>query len=150
MEDFIIRRATAHDIERIAYLETVCFPTEPWTAEMIYDDIVENPRTFYLALEIEGKLEGYAGVWKILDEGHITNVALSPEHRGKSLGEALMASLIEETEKEGIESWTLEVRKSNFPAIGLYEKMGFRITGLRPGYYQDNGEDALIMWKETT
>ena len=97
----------------------------------------------------QGKVIGYAGIWKIADEGHITNVAVEPLHRRKSVGDMLIAALIEVTEEQGITRHTLEVRKSNISAIRLYEKHDFKIEGERKAYYEDNGEDALIMWRET-
>ena len=102
-----------------------------------------------MVAQIEEDVVGYAGLWKIGDEGHITNVAVAPEQRRKSIGDMLVGALIEVTEEEGITSHTLEVRKSNIGAIRLYEKHGFKVEGERKAYYEDNGEDALIMWRKT-
>ena len=90
---------------------------------------------------------GYIGVWKIVDEGHITNVAVSPDYRRMQIGSALLKNMLEITAEEGIVRHTLEVRTGNEAAIGLYEKFGFETAGVRKGYYEDNGEDALIMWR---
>ena len=97
--------------------------------------------------EIAGHVCGYVGVWKILDEGHITNVAVAPEYRRMHIGRAMLETLFEVTGQAGIERYTLEVRASNEPAIRLYEGLGFKSEGIRPGYYEDNGEDAVIMWR---
>lgn len=148
MADLIVRRAEAKDAESIEELEQVCF-SQPWSYDSIYHELAANKLSFYLVAETEGKTVGYAGIWKIGDEGHITNVAVAPEHRRKRIGDTLVAVLIEVTEEDGIRSHTLEVRKSNQAAIRLYEKHGFKTEGERKSYYKDNGEDALIMWRRT-
>lgn len=148
MEDLIIRKAEANDAKAIAELEQICFMM-PWSYEAVYHDVAENKLSFYLVAEAKGKVIGYAGIWKIADEGYITNVAVEPLHRRKSIGDMLIAALIEVTEEQGITRHTLEVRKSNISAIRLYEKHDFKIEGERKAYYEDNGEDALIMWRET-
>ena len=147
--EFSLRRAEEKDLNGITSLEEVCFKGEdPWSYGAFYNEIVTNSdKTLYLAAETDGKIVGYMGVWKILDEGHITNVAVSPDYRRNHVGEALIREMIKRTSEEGITSWTLEVRRDNEPAIRLYEKMGFRIEGLRPKYYEYDGMDALIMWK---
>lgn len=147
MSDLIVRLADEKDVERIAEMEQVCFPEEPWSLAAVWEDVMQNQRSFYLVGEIEGRIIGYAGVWKILEEGHITNVAVDPEYRRRHIGETLMKVLIRETEKLGVEKWTLEVRRSNSGAISMYENLGFKVEGIRPEYYENNGEDALIMWR---
>jgi len=158
----ILRKATENDIKRMAEMELICFPEEPWSENMIYEDIVKNDRAFYIVADISDELSedklkemkltgpviGYIGVWQILDEGHITNVAVDPNFRRKHIGKALVSTMIEVTKNNGISSWTLEVRPSNSQAIKLYEKMGFTEAGLRKGYYENNNEDALIMWRK--
>lgn len=146
MKNLIIRKAEEKDIKEIAKLETVCF-RDPWSEESVRYDAVENKLSFYIVAEIGGQVAGYIGVWKILNEGHITNVAVAPEHRRKHVASAMMEILLEVLEKENIDSCTLEVRASNSAAIKLYEKYGFKIEGIRPGYYEDNGENAFIMWR---
>ena len=144
----VIRPAERGDLEGITELEKVCFPHDPWSFEAFYNEIIDNKeQTLYLVAETDGAIAGYMGVWKILDEGHITNVAVSPEYRRRHIGEALIKRMIADTEAEGITSWTLEVRVDNDPAIRLYEKMGFRREGLRKKYYAYDNTDALIMWK---
>ena len=101
----------------------------------------------YFVAELSGRVVGYIGVWKIVDEGHITNVAVSPDYRRMQIGSALLKTMLEITAEEGIVRHTLEVRTGNEAAIGLYEKFGFETAGVRKGYYEDNGEDALIMWR---
>ena len=146
MSDLIIRKAEDKDVSAIEKIEKQCFSI-PWSYESLYKDVVENGLAFYVIAEIEGQVCGYVGVWKILDEGHITNVAVAPEFRRKHIGRAMLETLIEVTAQAGIERYTLEVRESNQPAISLYEGLGFSVEGVRPGYYEDNGENALIMWR---
>jgi len=97
--------------------------------------------------EVDNKIVGYGGFWVVVDEGHITNIAVHPEYRSKGIGSKIMEGLIELAKKNGIISMTLEVRESNIVAQHLYAKFGFRPLGRRKGYYQDNNEDAIIMWK---
>ena len=108
---------------------------------------MENKLAFYIVAEIAGQICGYVGIWKIFEEGHITNVAVAPEFRRKHIGRAMLETLISVTAEAGIEKYTLEVRAGNEPAIRLYEGLGFKSAGIRPGYYEDNGEDAVIMWR---
>ncbi|MFB2880794.1 ribosomal protein S18-alanine N-acetyltransferase [Floridanema aerugineum] len=84
--------------------------------------------------------------WAILDEAHITIVAVSPEYQHQGLGQAMLLALLSRARQRGLERATLEVKASNQPAISLYEKFGFKLAGRRRGYYQDTGEDALILW----
>ncbi|MFB2894464.1 ribosomal protein S18-alanine N-acetyltransferase [Aerosakkonemataceae cyanobacterium BLCC-F50] len=84
--------------------------------------------------------------WAILDEAHITIVAVSPEYQHQGLGQAMLLALLSRARQRGLERATLEVKASNQPAISLYEKFGFKLAGRRRGYYQDTGEDALVLW----
>lgn len=92
------------------------------------------------------KVIGYGGLWHIMEEGHITNIAIDPAHRNKGYGKFLMKAIMAESSRLGIDYMTLEVRVSNLPAIKLYESLGFISSGIRPKYYSDNQEDANIMW----
>ena len=103
---------------------------------------------YYSLFNTEGKLVAYAGTWHIIDEGHITTIAVKKEYLRNHIGEAIIQKIIEDCYKNNIKYLTLEVRVSNTPAIKLYEKYGFQSLGTRKGYYQDNNEDALIMWTE--
>ena len=147
MADLIIRKAEAKDVLAIEEIEKQCF-TVPWSYESLYQDIVENKLAFYIVAELAaGQICGYVGIWKIFDEGHITNVAVAPEYRRKHIARAMLEALMEVTAEAGIERYTLEVRAGNEPAIRLYEGLGCKSEGIRPGYYEDNGEDAIIMWR---
>lgn len=147
MAELLIRKAEEKDVEAIANLEILCF-SDPWSLESVHRDVAENKLAFYIVAEYEGEIVGYAGLWKIIDEGHITNVAVSPSHRRKHVATALLTVLLQVTGDEGISRHTLEVRAGNKSAIALYEKQNFKVLGVRKGYYRDNGEDALIMWRE--
>lgn len=146
MDSLIIRKAERKDINEMAALDLVCFAA-PWSEEAFRQELEENNLAFYVVAELKGQVVGYAGLWAILDEGHITNVAVSPEHRKRGIGHAVVEVLVDATEQAGLNSFTLEVRTSNITAQNLYKKFGFTEAGLRKGYYEDNGEDAIIMWR---
>lgn len=141
----ILRRASAADIDRIAEMEKICFPEDPWSREMVAAEFSGLNPTRYYAAEEDGQLIAYAGIWIIPPEGYITNVAVHPDCRRKGIGSGVLQKLIEEASSEGVTDVTLEVRVSNAPAIALYKSFGFEEAGIRPHYYQDR-EDALIMW----
>lgn len=143
-----IRKAGAQDVATLAQLDARCFAA-PWSQASFEEDVVKNPLAFYLVAETEGgEIAGYAGVWLIVGEGHITNVAVSPDYRCRGIATAVLQQLFYLCESQyGIESFTLEVRPSNEPALKLYRNFGFQEAGRRKGYYEDNGEDALIMWR---
>ena len=115
----------------------------PWSRKMIEDDI-QNPNSFY-AVEEDGKILGYAAITVIAGEANVTNVAVLPEARGKGIGKKVLSHLIDICIDKKFYLITLEVRKSNIPAISLYKSLDFEIEGERKNYYSDNGEDALIM-----
>ena len=146
MDECQIRRAEERDTEAIAALERLCFRT-PWSGDSVRRELTENRLALYIAAELQGEVVAYAGIWLVAGEGHITNIAVHPDFRRRHIGEAVVRNLLLEAEKAGAQSQTLEVRASNEPAIKLYEKFGFRAAGVRKNYYEDNGEDALIMWR---
>jgi len=146
VNDVVIRKARLGDLDRISLCENTCFES-PWSFAMLYEDIVENPNTVYLVVELDGKVIGYGGMWIVLDEAHITNVCILPEYRGRGYAKMLMKRLASEGNMRGAESMSLEVRVSNKAALKLYRSCGFKIQGLRKKYYQNN-EDAYIMWTE--
>lgn len=143
----MIRVMTVEDLDQVMSLELACFSVS-WTEEAFYKELTENTLAHYLVLEEAGEILGYCGVWYIMDEGHITNVAIHPNHRRRGLGKALVEAMIGEAKAHAIGHLTLEVRVSNLGAIALYKRMGFDEAGIRPKYYTDNHEDALIMWVE--
>ena len=131
-----------HMIDGIDKINNQSFST-PWSRKMIEDDI-QNPNSFY-AVEEEGTVLGYAAIMVIAGEANVTNVAVLPEERGKGIGKAVLSHLIDICIEKNFYLITLEVRKSNIPAISLYKSLGFEVEGERKNYYSDNGEDALIM-----
>ncbi len=142
----VIRHLSEKDIEGIVEVEEICFPT-PWSKNAFQKEL-ENKLARYMIVEMENKIVAYGGIWFIVDEGHITNIAVHPEYRGLGLGNEIVEALVKECKKNNIISMTLEVRASNHVAQNLYKKYGFKLAGIRPEYYTDNREDALIMWKE--
>lgn len=133
------------DLDEIIELEHKCF-TVPWSKDAFVSEISQNRFAKYIILEEEGKIIGYCGAWLVVDEAHITNVAILPEFRGRGLGEALMNAMIDICRRKHIERMTLEVRKSNTVAQSLYKKLGFQEGAIRKNYYSDNQEDAIVMW----
>ena len=141
----MIRIMTVEDLDQVMLLELACFSV-PWTQESFKKELTENKLAHYIVIEEENQIVGYGGVWYIVDEGHITNVAIHPDHRKKGLGKQLVDAMKDMAIQNDIILMTLEVRVSNVAAITLYERMGFLEAGIRPKYYTDNQEDALIMW----
>lgn len=140
----VIRQMEFNDLDGVMRVEHKSF-TLPWTKGMFEDELY-NPQAHYLVLEVSGEIAGYAGYWKILDEGHITNVAIHSDYRRLGYGRRLIQALIEQAKAMDIVAMTLEVRVSNNPAISLYQSFGFQTEGIRKRYYTDNQEDAAIMW----
>ncbi len=141
-----IRAAEPKDVHEMAQLDKICF-SAPWSEDSFWSEINTNERAVYIVAELENRIVGYGGMWIILDEGHITNIAVHPDYRRKHIGHAIVETIIETAENNGVVAETLEVRKSNTPAINLYTGFKFREEGVREGYYDDNGEDAIIMWR---
>lgn len=139
------RLATMEDIEKLYMIESRSFDS-PWPQEAFYNDLAHNRFASYVFIEVEKVQAGYCGVWIILDEAHITNIAILPEYRGQKLGEALLLKIMKLAKEAGAKTMTLEVRVSNHIAQSLYKKLGFQAGGIRKGYYTDNKEDALVMW----
>ena len=144
MTEAFIKQMSFSDLDALMVIEQAAFKI-PWTRGMLEDELY-NRNAWYRVITFEGAIAGYAGMWKILDEGHITNVAIHPHYQRKGLATLLMQDLIDHAASSAIQAITLEVRVSNNPAIKLYESFGFKTEGRRKHYYADNHEDALIMW----
>lgn len=142
---FSFRLMNLEDIDQIMVVEQESF-TLPWSRVAFYNELVLNQYAHYLVLEVDERIVGYCGVWIVVDEAHITNIALLPEYRGKKLGEALLRKVMDFAREKGATKMTLEVRVSNHVAQSLYRKLGFQGGAIRKGYYTDNHEDALVMW----
>ncbi|WP_088547863.1 ribosomal protein S18-alanine N-acetyltransferase [Paenibacillus aquistagni] len=143
----LIRPMSVQDIPQVMEVEHTSF-TVPWTSDAFLNELNNNRFACYLVLEIEGRIAGYAGMWMIVDEAHVTNIAIYPDDRGHGFGELLLGELVRQALAMGMRKMTLEVRESNHIAQGLYRKFGFEPAGVRKGYYTDNQEDAIIMWSD--
>ena len=139
---------TKDDIEDVVNIEAEAYGEHHWSKSSFYEELNNNLAKYYIARTSTGETVAYAGTWHIIDEGHITTIAVKKDYMRKHIGEAIIVKILEDCYKEGIKYLTLEVRVSNEAAIGLYTKYGFNSLGTRKGYYQDNNEDALIMWTE--
>jgi [ribosomal protein S18]-alanine N-acetyltransferase len=146
MQNIEVLKMSLEHIDSIMVVENLSFKI-PWSRNAFIEEISNNKFARYITAFFNGMIVGYAGLWKVFEEGHITNIAVHPEFRGNGIGSALLEALISSAKSEGILSMTLEVRKSNLVAQSLYGKYGFVVEGLRKAYYSDNGEDAVIMWR---
>lgn len=146
-DNLVFRSMVLDDIAIIAAIEHEAFTT-PWTEEAFRNELVNNMFARYMVMEYEKEVIGYGGMWVIIDEAHVTNVAVRSDWRGLGLGEQLLSELQRTAVFFGADKMTLEVRVSNEVALRLYRKLGFESAGIRPAYYADNQEDALIMWAD--
>jgi ribosomal-protein-alanine N-acetyltransferase len=139
---------TMADLPSVQLIERVSFTT-PWPPQAYGQELETNRLAHYLVALIGDELVAYGGVWLMVDEAHITTFAVHPGYRRRRIGERLLLALLDLAVDRHAREATLEVRLSNLPARRLYEKYGFRPVGIRPRYYSDDGEDALIMTTET-
>lgn len=144
-EEVAIRKMSIEDVEQVFEIEKLSF-TLPWTKDSFYYEMTTNENAYYVVAETEQGVVGYCGMWLVLDEAHVTNIAILPDERGKKLGERLMRAAMEAAKGQGAVLMTLEARVSNEPALNLYRKLGFKNGGIRKRYYTDNFEDAIVMW----
>ena len=146
-----IKPMEKNDVDGVIAIESLAYGKHHWSKDSFLSEL-SNDLAHYFSVftQINGeeKLIAYCGCWQILEEAHITNIAVNPEFQRKHIGEAMLTTLINDCYKNLVKYITLEVRAGNKPAIGLYEKYGFKSLGVRKGYYQDNNEDGLIMWTE--
>ena len=144
-----LRRVDARDLDAIDTIERASYPT-PWSRSMFAAEL-RKPSGLAIGAFAEetGELVGYAFVSRYVDAWHVMNVAVAPEFRRRGVASALLRRVFEVTDSDQRRGYTLEVRVSNADAIRLYERLGFQPRGVRRGYYTDNREDALIMWRET-
>lgn len=146
VDTVIINKMTSDDVDGVISIEQAAYGDHHWSRESFLSEINNELARYYSLHTPEGEMVGYAGCWHILEEAHITTIAIAPDFRRRKYAEALLKRIIDDCYKEKIKYITLEVRVSNEPAIKLYAKYGFSSFGVRKGYYQDNNEDALIMW----
>lgn len=145
MSEFQITDAREEQLSQVEELEKLCF-SMPWSYDMLRSQLPDD-RHVFLTAERDGEVAGYVGMMYILDEGYISNVAVSPEYRRKGLGDRLISALMERAALLKLAFVTLEVRASNTPAIELYNKHGFVPVGQRKNYYDLPKEDAILMTK---
>lgn len=139
-----IRRSSPDDFKKVYQIECESYK-HPWSMLDFYDDFVENPRSVWFVALDNGEVIGFAGLWRGVEEMHIVNVAVTNSQRKKGIGKMLVSQLLDQTESEKMKIIILEVRKSNIPAINLYKGFGFREMYVRKGYYQEDGEDGIVM-----
>ncbi len=144
-----IRRLTLGDLAEIERIEREAYPT-PWSRSMFAGELAKPSAISLGAVDVDagGRLVGYLIISRYVDAWHVMNVAVARAYRRRGIASRLLAELFRLTEGDERRGYTLEVRVSNTTAIALYERAGFRPTGVRRGYYTDNREDALIMWKD--
>ena len=142
------RRLELRDLTAIETIERASYPT-PWSRSMFAGELAKPSSISIGAFEPNTrKLLGFLIISRYVDAWHVMNLAVAPEHRRRGIATSLLEQLFEITAGEGRRGYTLEVRVSNEVAIRLYEQAGFRARGIRRGYYTDNREDALIMWRD--
>jgi ribosomal-protein-alanine N-acetyltransferase len=138
---------SVEDLDGVMSVEFDSFST-PWSRSAFEEELTKNRLARYLVAEEDGNIIGYAGTWLVINEAHVTNVAVSGKRRREGIGRLLMETMMSLARDSGMESMTLEVRTSNEAARHLYSKMGFVEAGIRKNYYSETKEDALILWCE--
>ena len=133
------------DVRDVLRIEQQSFSTT-WPANAFYQELHDNKLAHYFAGKTGSEVVAYGGIWVILEDSHITTIAVRPECRGRKYGEVLLLHLLDEAIERGASWMTLEVRESNTVAQALYRKYGFTTVSTRKGYYSDNNENALVMW----
>ena len=132
------------DIDDVVLIEHESFSV-PWS-KAAFEQEMFNDKAHYLVMEEDNRIIGYGGFWKIIDEGHFMNLAITPSYRKRGLGKKLIEAMLNYARTLEIVSATLEVRETNESALGAYKTIGFQIEGKRPSYYTNPVEDAMIMW----
>ncbi len=143
MSDSVVRRMTLKDVDGVHAIEHATF-AKPWKREDFVKEMTTNTCARYLVAEENGRIIGFAGAWIVLDEAHITNIAVTADCRGRGIGRELTQNLLQYAANLGVVYATLEVRRSNEIAQRLYQSLGFEYVGVRKRYYEDNGEDAFL------
>ncbi len=141
----VIEAMTDADVKDVLRIEQQSFSTQ-WPSNAFYQELHDNKLAHYFVGRIEKRLVAYGGIWVILEDSHITTIAVHPGCRGRKYGEIMLLRLLDEAISRGASWMTLEVRESNTIAQALYRKYGFTTVSTRKGYYSDNNENALVMW----
>ena len=140
-----IETMTPADINDVRRIETLSFSTQ-WPSDAFYNELQSNRSAHYFVGKLAGRVVAYGGIWVVMEDSHITTIAVDPEHRGRKFGEILLVYMIDRAIERDAGWMTLEVRESNVGAQQLYRKYGFTTVATRKAYYSDNNENALIMW----
>lgn len=133
------------DVKEVLRIEQQSFSTQ-WPSNAFYQELHDNKLAHYFVGRIGNRVVAYGGIWVILEDSHITTIAVHPDYRGRKYGEVMLLRLLDEAIERGASWMTLEVRESNTVAQALYRKYGFTTVSTRKGYYSDNNENALVMW----
>lgn len=142
-----IRTMELDDLPEVYQIEQQSYEA-PWSWGIFQQELKNTGYSHYITGRLDGELVAYGGLWFVLREAHVTNLAVHPSYRRQGLGTATLLSLCLSARRHGCRVMTLEVRVTNEAAVGLYQAFGFEHRGIRPGYYLDNGEDALIMYQD--
>ncbi|ASK61238.1 ribosomal-protein-alanine N-acetyltransferase [Virgibacillus phasianinus] len=145
MADLVIRQMELTDIDSVVDVEKASFAT-PWSEDIFYQEVTKNQFAHYFVIQVDGIIIGYAGLWVVIDDAQITNIAIMPSYRGHRLGEKLFEFTMKQAIRLGSSRLSLEVRVTNVIAQRMYRKFGLVPGGLRKNYYTDNKEDAIVMW----
>ena len=145
-EEIKIRRMAKEDIARAIHIERLSFPN-PWSSNIFFVELEKEDFAFYYIMEYQHSLVAYGGYWKIKNEAHLVTFAVHPSFRRKGLGSQLLQHLLKKIEKQNLDKVTLEVRSSNSTAQRFYQEFGFKRIAIRPQYYIDTDEDAIVYWK---
>lgn len=144
-DDLVIAPMADSDVRDVLRIEEQSFATM-WPANAFYQELHDNKMAHYYVGRAGDRLVSYGGIWVILEDSHITTIAVHPQYRGRRYGEIMLLRLLDEAIARGASWMTLEVRESNDVAQALYRKYGFTTVSTRRGYYSDNNENALVMW----
>src|SRR5579884_1481800 len=141
----VIEPMTDADVKEVVRIEQQSFTTQ-WPSNAFYQEMHDNKLAHYFVGRADGRVVAYGGIWVILEDSHVTTIAVHPHYRGRKFGEIMLLRLLDEAMERGASWMTLEVRESNTVAQNLYRKYGFTTVSTRKGYYSDNNENALVMW----
>jgi ribosomal-protein-alanine N-acetyltransferase len=147
LKDLRLEPMTLKDLDRVLEIESRSYQY-PWSRRAFVSEVTDNSYAYYYVARLGDVIVGYVGMWVILEEAHITNIAVDPGFRRLGIGRFMMEAMFDRAREHGATRMTLEVRVSNVTAQNLYKKLGFIERGIRKGYYTDTHEDAIIMWKD--
>jgi len=142
---FVVEKMTPAEINDVRRIETASFSTQ-WPSDAFYNELHSNRSAHYFVCKVDGKTVAYGGIWVVMEDSHVTTIAVDQNYRGRKYGDVLLGHLIAEAISRGAAWMTLEVRESNAIAQSLYRKYGFATVTVRKAYYSDNNENALVMW----